>query len=341
MRHLAHPYVLLALAAFFWGANAVAGKLALGHISPMALTALRWAVATLLVLPFAWPRLKVDWPLMRRHLPYFFLMGAVGMTLFNALLYTAVIYTSAVQATIVQSSMPLVVFLGMFVFFRVRVLPVQLLGFALTAAGVALTAARGDPAALLSLDLNYGDALMLGAVLCYGGYTVALGRKPPVHWLTTILALCVGAFLSALPLLVWEIERGGFIAPDARGWAIALFVATLPSLGSQVFYIRGVETIGANRANLFVNFVPIFGAGLAIAILGEPLLAYHLAALALVIGGITIANARKGRPGRPPLPISLSDPDRNQTSNSRKRACPMASRPSTCAMNSGETFSSR
>lgn len=305
---LAHPYVLLGLAALFWGANAVAGKMAVGHVSPMVLNMLRWSLATLLVLPFAWPVLKRDWPMVRMRLPYLLAMGAVGMTLFNAFLYSALVHTSAIQATIVQSSMPLVVFLGMFLFFRVRVLPVQLLGFALTAAGVALTAARGDPAALLALDLNRGDALMLGAVLCYGGFTVALALKPPIHWLTMILALCVGAFAAAVPLLLWEVAQGSAIAPDARGWAITLFVATLPSIGSQIFYIRGVEAIGANRANLFVNFVPIFGAALAVAVLGEPLLAYHIVALALVIGGIALAERAKRAAMPAALPDSRSEP---------------------------------
>lgn len=299
LRTIGHPYVLLGLTALFWGANAIAGKLAVGHISPLALTFLRWTAAILFVAPFAWPKLKADWPVVRPRLPFLFALGACGMTLFNAALYIALVYTSAVQATIVQSAMPLVVFLGMFVFFRTRVLPLQIVGFTLTAAGVLLTATRGDPAAILSLDLNRGDALMLVAVLLYGGYTVALGFKPKIHWLTMILVLSVSAWVAAVPLALFEIALGAHTAPDATGWAIVLFTGLLPSLAAQVLYIRGIEAIGANRANLFINLVPIFGAILAVAILGEVLLPYHFVALAMVVGGIMLAER-----ARRPAPIS-------------------------------------
>ncbi|MFD2236107.1 DMT family transporter [Aureimonas populi] len=294
MRLIAHPYLFLVLAAIFWGANAVGGKLAVGHVSPMMLNVLRWGMATLLLLPFAWHKLRADRQVIISRLPFLFTMGTCGMALFNAILYTALLHTTAVQAMIVQSAMPLVVFLGMFLFYKVKVLPMQVLGFTLTAAGVLLAAARGDPTALLTLDLNIGDAMMLGAVLLYGGYTVALRLKPPLHWISLIFVLCASAFAAAIPLLLWETATGRFVAPDATGWAIALFTAILPSIAAQVFYIRGVELIGANRANLFVNLVPITGAVMAVAILGEALLPYHFIALALVIGGIMLAE-RAGR----------------------------------------------
>jgi drug/metabolite transporter (DMT)-like permease len=294
-RFLTHPYLLLCLTAACWGANAVAGKLAVGHVSPMMLTLVRWAIAIAIVLPFAWGPLRRDWPAVRANLPFLFALGVFGMALFNGLFYTALLYTSAVQATIVQSAMPLVVFIGMFLLFGQRVRRAQLIGFAITALGVAITAARGDLSSLLSVGLNRGDALMVVAVVLYAGYTVALGFRPKLHWLTMILVLSVGALVASVPMLVWEIEAGGYIAPDAQGWAVALFTAIFPSLVGQVLYIRGVEMIGASRANLFINFVPIFGAGLAVLVLAEPLLPYHFVALALVICGITIAErARLG-----------------------------------------------
>ncbi len=44
------------------------------------------------------------------------------------------------------------------------------------------------------------------------------------------------------------------------------------------------------RAGLFVNLVPIFGALLAVLILGEPFAAYHAVGLTLVLGGIWLAE---------------------------------------------------
>jgi drug/metabolite transporter (DMT)-like permease len=59
--------------------------------------------------------------------------------------------------------------------------------------------------------------------------------------------------------------------------------------------MRGVELIGPGRAGVFVNLVPVFGAIMAVALLGEPLHVYHVVALMLVVGGIAIAQ-RSARP---------------------------------------------
>ena len=65
-----------------------------------------------------------------------------------------------------------------------------------------------------------------------------------------------------------------------------------PAFSSQLFFMRGVELIGPGRAGVFVNLVPVFGAMMAVVLLGEPLAAYHVVALALVVGGIAIAQKR-------------------------------------------------
>lgn len=298
-QRLGHPYVLLLLTALIWGANAVAGKLAVGHISPMALTFLRWLGALILLFPFARPHLARDAPILKRSAVYFVTLGLLGFTCFNALFYVAMSHTSAINAMIIQASMPLVVFVGMFLAFHIRVSGLQIVGFGLTLVGVLLVASHGHPETLLSLDLNRGDALILASTTIFGIYTILLSRKPRVHWLSSIFLLSLGGAFGAIPLLAWEVSAGGMIAPDARGLAVLAFSIVFPSILSQAFYIRGVEMIGANRANIFVNTVPVFGAILAVLILAEPFHAYHLAALALVLGGIALAERGKRAVERP------------------------------------------
>lgn len=80
------------------------------------------------------------------------------------------------------------------------------------------------------------------------------------------------------------------VLPDQQGISVVLYTALLPSLAAQVFFVKGVEYIGANRAGLFINAVPIFGTLLAIALLGEQFHLYHGVALACVLGGIWLAE---------------------------------------------------
>ncbi|MCB1462723.1 MAG: EamA family transporter, partial [Nitratireductor sp.] len=79
------PYLLLISCAIVWAGNAIAGRLAAGHISPYLLTTLRWAVASAVLLAIARPILRRDWKVIVRHWPYLAVMGAVGFTLFNNL----------------------------------------------------------------------------------------------------------------------------------------------------------------------------------------------------------------------------------------------------------------
>jgi drug/metabolite transporter (DMT)-like permease len=285
-----NPYILLAAANLFWAGNSVAGKMAVGHVSPMFLNAIRWGVV-MVILGLAGRReIAMDWPVIRQRKWYLLAMGAIGFTLFSAALYSALLYTSATNASIEQGGIPLLVFIFSYLLYGTRTTLAQLGGFVMSFVGIVLTATHGEPGRLLQLDVNYGDALMIVAILTYGFYTAALRRKPQLHWMSLMVALCAGAFVSALPFLWAEAASGTLILPDATGWAIIVYVVLFPSLLSQITYIRGVELIGANRAGLFINLLPIWGAFLAVVVLGEDFQTYHAIALVLVLSGVLIAE---------------------------------------------------
>ena len=287
-------YFYLCITALFWGANSVAGKLAVGHVSPMVLTTLRWIVALTIILIFMMPQVKRDWPVIRKHWLQLVLYGVFGFTAFNALLYSALGYTSAINAVIEQAGIPMLIFVFNFLLFRIQASIAQIVGFSVTLVGVLVTAAHGEFSALAELEFNFGDALMLSACIVYAAYTVSLRWKPELHWQSFIAAPAFGALLSAIPLFFWELSRGAVILPDATGWTVALYAGIFPSLLSQVLYVRGVEMIGANRAGLFINAIPVFGTILSVLLIGETLHAFHVVALLLVLGGIGIAEW--GRP---------------------------------------------
>ncbi|WP_421871145.1 DMT family transporter, partial [Pararhizobium sp.] len=167
-------YIILCITTLIWGGNTVAGKMAVGHVSPMMLTGLRWVIACTVLLIFAAPQVRRDFPVIRRNWLLLLGYGTVGFTAFNAFLYSALQYTSAINAVIEQAGIPMVIFVMNYVLFRTAFSLAQIAGFTLTLGGVALTASHGDLTTLLSLDLNQGDAMMMAAVLVYAGYTVAL-----------------------------------------------------------------------------------------------------------------------------------------------------------------------
>jgi drug/metabolite transporter (DMT)-like permease len=289
---LARPHILLIITMFAWGGNAVAGKFAVGHVSPMILTTGRWAIAIVFVWAMCWPELRRDWPVIRRSLPYLLVMGGAGYTLFNALFYTAANHTSAVNIAIEQAAIPLFIFIGNLVVFRIRTTRRQMLGFGVTLAGVILTVTGGNPMALAQSGLNFGDFLMLVAVMIYAAYSILLKAKPDMHWKSFFAMMVTAAFMTSLPFMAWEISSGNAIWPfTLQGALVVLYAAILPSIVSQIFFLLAVERLGANIAGLYINLVPIFGTMLAVALLGEPFGWHHAAALALVIGGILFAQS--------------------------------------------------
>ncbi|SIQ17813.1 Permease of the drug/metabolite transporter (DMT) superfamily [Rhizobium sp. RU35A] len=287
-------YAYLIVATLCWGGNAVVGKLAVGHVSPMMLTMWRWALASAIIFAISLPQLKRDWPVAKRHLPVLIFLGAVGYTTFNVLLYSAVHYTTAINVTIEQAGIPFLIFLANFILFRIRVSLAQVLGFSLTLVGVALTASHGDLKTLLSLSVNFGDGLMLIAVAAYAAYTIALRWRPQVDWRTLMAIPALAALVCTLPLVAWEHARNTMMWPDAPGWIAVLYTAVFASLVAQIFYVQGIIHIGANRAGLFINLVPVFGTLLSVVIIGEELHLFHVVALVLALGGIALAE--RGKP---------------------------------------------
>ncbi len=294
----ANPILLLVLTTLIWAAHAIVGRLAVGQIGPMTLTCMRWGVALVPVLAVARPSLRRDWPALRAHWVYVAAMGACGYTAFNALFYAAAHRTSALNLSIIQGAIPALVFIGARVALGARFSALQALGALTTMVGVITIAAQGDPAKLAALAFNSGDVMMVVAAVLYAGFTIGLRERPPVSGMSLLAGMALAAFVTSVPLMGWEIAAGGFVWPTALGLAVLVFAALGPAFSAQILYMRGVEIIGPGRAGVFINLVPVFGAIMAVALLGEPFSAYHIVALALVVGGIAIAQKGSGAPAR-------------------------------------------
>ena len=286
-----NAYLILLITMVFWGGNAVAGRFAVGEVSPLLLTCLRWILGASILLIIGWHQLSRDWLTIRRHLPYIIFMGATGFAIFNGLLYTALTHTTAINSTIVQAGIPMFIFALNFLIFRTRVRWVQIVGYSVTLLGVLVAASRGSLAQLASLDVNRGDIIMVLAGLVYATYSSVLHAKPALHWLSFLTMLSVTAAIISVPLAVYEATTPDWILPTSwTSWGVILYTTIFPSILGQALFIRGIELIGGNAAGLFVNLVPIFGAILAVLLLGESFQLYHAMALILVLGGIIFAQ---------------------------------------------------
>ena len=215
---------------FMWAGNAIAGQVAVGEISPMLLTALRWIGVGGLVFIFARRRVVNEWPVLRKRLPLLLALGALGFTTFNALFYIAAHSTVAINIGIINGALPVFVMLGAYIFYRTQVTSAQLIGVVITIVGIAVVAARGDITLISEVQFNPGDVLMTLACLLYAAYTVALRERPAASGLAIFSVMAVGALVTSIPLAITEFLMGDMIWPSPTGWAIAVYVVIFPSL---------------------------------------------------------------------------------------------------------------
>ena len=287
------PALLLTLTAFMWGLNAIFGQLAVGEITPFALVLARWVMVAAAMWALCGSEVIRCWPAIRRRLGPVVFMAAAGFTGFNTIFYIASAHTTAVNVGIIQGAMPVMVLVGAFLAYGDRVTAMQVAGVVVTLVGVAVVAGRGELSVLLGLEFNHGDLLMLVAAVLYSLYAVALRARPDVPGQVLFTVFAVVAAVTAVPMAAWEAAQPGYVWPSAEGWAIALAVAVFPSCLAQLFFMRGVDLIGPGRAGVFINLVPVFASGLAVAWLGEDFALYHAVALTLVLGGIALSQGRR------------------------------------------------
>ncbi len=284
--------LLLALAGLFWAGNTVLARGLHESVPPIALAWTRWAIATLFVLPFAWSHLKQDWPLIRRHWGALAFLSAMGAGSYNTLFYIGLNHTPALNALIVGASGPMLIALASYLAFGDRLNVTQAAGIPLAAFGVLAIIAKGDPETLARADFNQGDLWVFAALITWALYTAYLRKRPDIHWLSFAAVTFALAALFNFPLFIAEhLWSRQLQATGETALAIA-YVSVFPSVLAYIFFNRGVELIGANRAGAYIYLIPVFGSVLAVSLLGERFALYHLAGFALIMGGVFLASRR-------------------------------------------------
>ncbi len=283
-------WTLLFLTNLFWAGNIVIGRAVAGHVPPITLAYWRWTGAFFVAFGFAWPHLKKDWPVLRNSWPMLILLAATGIATYNTMSYIGLQYTTALNALLLQSTMPVIVLLWDFGLFGARPSLWQMLGVALSLAGVLAIVSQLSLAVLAHISINVGDLWLLGALAVTGLYVPLLRRRPAVHALSLLVTLMGIGSCMILPFYLWEVGNGAAIRGGLPSYAAIAYAAVLPSFIAYLFFNRGVELIGPGRAGQSAHLMPILGAILAVLFLGERFHLYHVVGIVLIAAGILLAS---------------------------------------------------
>src|SRR6202790_3099779 len=199
------PYLLLSITALCWAGNAIVGRLAAGHIPPVTLSFLRWSLAFLVILPFAWTHLKRDRDAIRSHLGTMIFLSVIGISAFNTLQYWSLEHTTALNTLLLQSAGPLFVAVWSLILLGVRLTLAQAIGVALSLTGVLVILLHGDLTALAAIAFNQGDIIFTVALAIFGVYSVMSLKRPNIHGLSFV-AFTFGCGAACLiPPLILEL----------------------------------------------------------------------------------------------------------------------------------------
>jgi len=296
--------LLLTLPPLLWAGNAVVGRLMVGSVPPLALNAMRWVLASALLLPLGWRAIRsararaAIWQRWRELA----LLSFLGVGCYNALQYLALTTSTPVNVTLIAASMPLWMMGIGASCFQVRPRAREWCGAAFSLAGVLVVLSRGDAAALARVHLVTGDLLMLLAVLAWAFYSWLLARppasmrgeaRPDWNWAELLLVqmLFGSAFGSAAAAAEFGLTGATVQWSPAVVLALA-YVAVGPSVIAYRCWGAGVAAVGPAVAAFFSNLTPLFAALLSAAVLGEAPQAYHALAFALIVAGIVVSSRR-------------------------------------------------
>lgn len=284
-------YLFAIGATVVWSGNFIVARGAVDVIPPVGLAFWRWVVACLVILPFALPTLKKDWPHLKRHLPYLSVTALLGVSVFNTLIYIASHTTDALNLSLIAISSPIFMVIFARLFLNDTINKNKILGIFTVVVGIVVLITRGHPEKLLDISFAIGDLWMLIAAACFAMYSILSKKKPAeIGTWTFQLSTFVLGLIMLTPFYFWEASYHPAVQWDQDLLLSILYLGVFASFTSYVLWNRAVMIIGPAKAGMVYYSLPVFSGILGSIFLDEYIEVFHLICGVLIVSGILIAN---------------------------------------------------
>jgi drug/metabolite transporter (DMT)-like permease len=297
---------LMVLVAILWGSAFPVTRLLLEEMPPLGAAAWRTLLAALSVAVFAALRGEFGWlwpaPEDRRRLA---ILAVLGGALFLIAMNLAIFLTGASITSFVVGTYPLLAVAVAAVLLGEPLGRRGLGALAVAALGLVLLARPGGAhVEVLGVLVALGAALSFALYLGLARLWADPARLPT---LTVAFWLLVSSLLVSglLQVLVDASELLPHLS--LQGWTALVWLALPASALPHVLVIATLRRMPASRAAPFLLLIPISGALLAAALLGERLDQIQLAGAGLILLGIAVATLRgrgEAAEAREPAPAS-------------------------------------
>ena len=280
-------WTMLVLCNLFWAGNYVFGKFVGAELSPLWMTFSRWFFATILLFPIANILEKPDWKKAFRSWPILLVMGILGYIGFNMILYTALTYTSSTNAALVSALNPGMIVVLSSILLKEKISNYRRLGIVISLAGVITILTKGNLFEIFSIHYNGGDLLMVLNITVWAVYSLVARRLVGIKPIT---ATAIAGLFTVIILMPFAIREGiDFSAISPMAYVGMAYIILFPSVGSFIFWNISVIEIGASKAGVFMNLIPVFTAMISVA-LGSTLLVSQIIGGLFVFAGVYLTT---------------------------------------------------
>lgn len=280
---------LFVLLAAIWGSAYIGIKTGLSVLPPVLFAALRYDIASLVLVAYAAtaghrlrPKTRGDWA-------YIAVGGVLVVGLHFAFLFAGQQYVTPAVASVVLSLTPVLTPLFALALLSDERLPKHgVFGIALGLLGVGIVA-NPDPTALgaqaqgVGLLLCAAGAFALGTVLIRRIDTTTLPTASGQGWSMLVGAGVLHAISFALPT-----ESLGSLAAVPTVAPALVYLAVVCSAGGFLVYFELVDNVGPNEATLVNYVVPLFAALFGLAFRGDPITPTAVAGFSVVLAGVAL-----------------------------------------------------
>lgn len=274
----------LTAATFFWGLNFHLGKMMLSSVGFIEAGFWRYLFGVVVLGAMVFRRFP-SFRSVRGNLKGISLVGLIGLFGFNLFFFWGLLHTSAVNAALIISLNPALTLLLSGVILKTELSGRAISGIILGLAGVVFLMLKGQISGFGEIRFGSGDVLIFIANILFSLHHVWVkkysGWMPVVHFTFLTNFLCLLCFM----LMLLFTGTGTVSTYPSLFWLSAVGIGCLGTALAYFLWNKGVQEMGADRAGIFMNVVPLTTAVLA-TVFGESLYFYHLTGGMMVLAGL-------------------------------------------------------
>jgi drug/metabolite transporter (DMT)-like permease len=220
-------------------------------------------------------------------------MSITSISVFNSVVYYSLNFTQVLNGALMISIIPILIIFISFIFRTEKINFSQILGLILSITGVAIIVTRLDFAKLINLDLNKGDLWLLVAMLSWAIYSTMLRtHSTGLKYLSFMTVIVSIGLIFLFPQFLYEFKNHQVIKFNIPVILITSYVVFFAGIGSYILWNKAVVIVGPNKAGIFLHLMPVFSSFMAIFLLNEKLMNFHIIGAIIIFIGIYLSSKK-------------------------------------------------